>query len=296
MQADKHDRYTEGPNDNTGRRSTQTIITAIAVLILAGGAYLLAPKDDSTPAMEPIAEPVEPKVAAAPPQPEVAPKIVAAADIPPKVDAEPAPTMEPEVVAAPPPTPEEIDTQLREGIAATELELTEPLQAAYRAPYLLDRGMSSIDQIARGLVPTRSLNLSPPAGSFKVSSSGQQRFLDTATYARYDAIVAAVTALPTQTLADLFHRFRPQLENAYASLGYPAEQMDNTLVAALEQVISAPIMEGTPELETKGALYAYVDPELEGASDIHKQLMRAGPENTRRLQQWAKDLSDQLLK
>ena len=44
MQADRGDRI--GQESVSSRHSTQTIITAIAVLILAGGAYILMPGGD----------------------------------------------------------------------------------------------------------------------------------------------------------------------------------------------------------------------------------------------------------
>lgn len=298
MQADRHDRHQTDTQDRTGRNNTQTIVTAIAVLILAGGAYLLAPGDaDESDGAASVQKSAGSAPSAIAPRPEPAPQIVAAPDIPAQTEMEPEETPQTVDETPPaPPTPEEIDAEIRGGVAESQLEIASALRLAYGAPYLLDRGTSSMDQIARGLVPARSLNLQAPKEKFAVTRSGQQRFLDPNGYDRYDNLVTAITALPTATLADLFHRFRPQLEAAYASLGYPAESMDNTLIAALDQVIAAPVNTTTLELETKGALYAFVDPELESASDLHKQLLRTGPDNTQRLQAWAATLKERLLR
>ncbi|MFK7830708.1 MAG: DUF3014 domain-containing protein [Congregibacter sp.] len=298
MQADREDRFDS--SDTTSRHGTQTLVTAIAVLVLAAGAYFLAPGDEDLQsgddaAQATLKEPTAPTVVAPRPEPEAA--IVAAPDIPVQasdpVEELPA-AKDPVPVAAP--TPEELDELMRQKVAEADIDLPAALAAAYSAPYLLDRGISSIDQMARGLMPLRSLNLNRPKGDFAVTREGQQRYVDPVGYARYNSLTSAITSLPADRIAQLFHRFRPQITDAYAALGYPAEAMDNTVIAALDQIISAPVRREPLELRDKGALYAYVDESLEGASDLHKQLLRAGPDNTDRLQRWATQMRSELLR
>ncbi|WP_439107192.1 DUF3014 domain-containing protein [Congregibacter sp.] len=303
MQADRDDRLSH--NDRQGRHSTQTLVIAIAVLILAGGAYMLMPKDaqDESDTLQPspVETESEPPVIAEPPKPTPEEAILAAPDIPVAVDTEPEPPeeapeeiVEEEVVVAPP-TPEEIDAQLRSDIRDAGLSPADALGSAYSAGYLLDRGVSSLDQLARGLVPTRTSNLARPTGAFKTTQDGADYSMSREGYLRYDKLVGAITALPVDTLASLFHEQRGLLQDAYSALGYPADALDNTVIAALENVISAPTREQPPALVSKGAMWAYADSELESASDLHKQLLRTGPENTEALQHWARQLRDALL-
>ncbi|MDP5071541.1 MAG: DUF3014 domain-containing protein [Congregibacter sp.] len=301
MQADRDDRF--GNDNGRGRHSTQTLVTAIAVLILAGGAYLLMPgdDDDSAETEVPQASLDAPKSMPEPPQPTPDDAILAAPDIPEPPVSEPLIEEPPqeevvETVVLAPPTPEEIDIQLRDALRSAGLAPKEALGSAFNAAYLLDRGVSSVDQLARGLVPTRTSNLAKPRGAFKTTQDGADYSVSEESYRRYDMLVAAITSLPTDTLATLFHQQRGLLENAYASLGYPADALDNTIVAALDNVLSAPSREQAPSLVSKGAMWAYADPALESASDLHKQLLRTGPENTQALQQWAQQLRDALLK
>ncbi|MFK8041372.1 DUF3014 domain-containing protein [Congregibacter sp.] len=302
MQADRDDRIS---NDDGGSRHTkQTLVTAVAVLILAGGAYLLMPRDkdkDQNPpqveetAVQQVVTPIEI------PQPTPEEAILAAPDIPDPEENEVVvaeESVEQVVVEAtppPPPTPEELDQQLRSDIRASGLSTATALDSAYNAPYLLDRGVSSLDQLARGLVPTRTSNLARPSGPFLTTQEGADYSVSRQSYRRYDKLVSAITALPVDTLASIFQDQRELLKDAYAALGYPADAMDNTLIAALENVISAPTREQPPALVSKGALWAYADPELESASDLHKQLLRTGPENTEALQAWAQRLREALL-
>ena len=301
MQADRNDRHST--EDQQGRHSTQTLVTAVAVLILAGGAYLLLPggADDEVPAEPaPTQEPAEPRPVM-PPRPEPADAIAEAPDIPEPVEAsveeteEPEP--EPEAGPPTPPTPEEIDQQMRQVLVEAGLSPAPApiLRQTVAAPYLLDRGVSSIDQLARGLVPERTANLPRPAGAFATTRDGADYTMAEAGYARYDRLVSAITALPVDTLVSVFQRQRGLIADAYAALGYPAASMDNTLIAALDNILAAPRREQPPALVSKGAMWAYADPALENASDLHKQLLRSGPENTAALQRWAQELRSAFL-
>ncbi|EED33474.1 conserved hypothetical protein [gamma proteobacterium NOR5-3] len=303
MQADRDDRFSK--DDERGRHSTQTLVTAVAVLILAGGAYLLMPRDkdsaDKIPPVTPTQSAATPQVMPKAPDPTPDEAILAAPDIPvvaqsmSEADEEAAiqeVIIEEEVT---PPTPEEIDQQLRSAVIGIGLSPGDGLSSAYNAAYLLDRGVSSIDQLARGLVPTRTSNLAKPAGKFKTKQEGADYWVSRDSYRRYDKLVGALTSLPTDSLAALFHQQRSLLQDAYAALGYPSDALDNTLIAALDNILSAPTREQPPALVSKGALWAYADPELERASDLHKQLLRTGPQNTQALQQWARQLKSALL-
>lgn len=327
MQARRDERFGAANRDRNGH-STQAIITVIVALVLAGSAWLLAPGDDDNDSKKPIESvPAPAAPALTPPTPDPGDAIRRAPDIPPAtltapvtvVAGEPADagdagapevadetsvavtdgTEEPAPEARPPepdpaPTPEEIDADLRSFLADAGAD-TDPLRRGLNAPFLLDRGVSAIDQIARGYVPQRALNLGRPEGRFEARREGNRYLLDPGSYQRYDRLISAVTTLPPAQLATGFQRFRPLLEQAYGTLGYPADQMDNALVATLDAILAVPAPVGTPELVSKGALWAYADPELEARSDLHKQLLRLGPDNLRRLQRWAGELRRALL-
>lgn len=291
MQANRDNRHASREAPKRQRRPLLSI--AIAVLILAGGAYWLMPGGQDQP-QEPAVQRAEPVAPAPtiPPAPAPQAAIREAPDIPERPAQERA-VAPPE--PAPPPTPEELDQRLRAALAESGLDVPSALKTAVSAPYLLDRGVSSMDQVARGLVPQRTLNIARPKGGFASRRQGQRYFLDPAGYRRYDTLTQAISSLPVSTLAGLFQTLRPQLRTTYASLGYPVEAMDNTLIAALDAIIEAPTQQRPPELLSKGALWAYRDADLESRSDLQKQLLRAGPDNTRRLQEWALALRAALL-
>jgi hypothetical protein len=298
MQADRQDRSSNAGADARSRHGTQALIMVVVAVILAGGALLMLPGETPDEATE-VAPP--PVVAAKPPQPDPAENIRQAPDIPepepePVATAEPAPEPAPEPEPEPePPTTEEIDERLRESLNSAGADDSGILASALAAPFMLDRGVSAIDQVARGYVPLRALNLPRPSGQYTVTREGQQRFVDESAYDRYDRLVDGITALNPAQLATAFQRHRELLAEGYAALGYPADAMDNAVIAALDAILATPVIRQPLELRTKGALYAYVDPDLESRSDLQKQLLRMGPDNLEVLQRWAQDLRTALL-
>jgi hypothetical protein len=96
-------------------------------------------------------------------------------------------------------------------------------------------------------------------------------------------------------MAQMFHFSRPLIERAFSELGYQPRQMDGIILTALEQILLAPIIVEPIRLTRESVAYKFADPELESLSPLQKQLVRSGPENTRRIQQQALLLKNALL-
>jgi hypothetical protein len=96
-------------------------------------------------------------------------------------------------------------------------------------------------------------------------------------------------------MAQMFHFARPLLEKAFSELGYQPRQMDGIILSALDQVLSTPIIVTPIELTRDSVIYKFSDPAIESLSPLQKQLVRSGPENTKRLQKKVTILRDSLL-
>jgi hypothetical protein len=96
-------------------------------------------------------------------------------------------------------------------------------------------------------------------------------------------------------MAQMFHFSRPLLEKAFSELGYQPRQMDGIILSALDQVLNTPIIVNPIELTRDSVIYKFADSKLEALSPLQKQLIRSGPENTKRLQKQVKILRDALL-
>ncbi|MDJ0877160.1 MAG: DUF3014 domain-containing protein [Halieaceae bacterium] len=286
MQADPSERISE-PGLAGGPPMVPILAGLVVLVVLA--VWWFSSGEDEEPAPPEPAPVVEPEPAALPdPEPEPAP------DIP---EPTPAPEPEPAPAPAPPPEPpltlETSDAALREQLGPALA--VGPLAPVLQADNLVERGAAVLDGLSRGVLQYKLLPVIPPEGKFAVRKRGNQALMDPVGFRRYDSYARAIESLDTALLVAAFNRFRPLLEEAYAMLGYEAEDFDNALIRGLDRVIEAPVIERPIEIRKVEAVYKYEDPNLERLPEVHKQLLRMGPENTRRIQAQARALRSALL-
>ncbi len=296
MRVDPRDRFTEAPRG--GFRIGYLLIglgllLGMVALVMwwAGG----DPTPEPQPSPPPVAVPAQPA-----PVPRPEPDMPPAEDIPERAVApEPALAPEPEPGAeeASPVewalTLEESDDVLRELLPAVGgAALTDQFLANTD---LLLRGTAYVDGLSRGLVMGKVLRFDPPSGRFPTLKVDGRTVMDPAGYRRYDDYTKAIVEIDTQQVADLFHRFRPLLETAYASGGNPPEEFDNAVIRALDRIIATPEIESPIPVRQKESVYLYVDPELESLAPLQKLMLRMGPQNLRQVKTQARALRSALL-
>ncbi len=284
MHPDSEDRLSQ-----PARKSGSPIIFIIAALLVVAalGFWYLG---DSGKQPEPTV-PQAAQVPAPPPRP--AEELPPAPDIPVREEVvEPEPQAPPEPVL-PPVSLETSDAEIRERIGATTQ--SELAASALANEDLVQRGAALADTLSRGILVHKALPLPKPKGEFSVQESNGALTIDPASYQRYDPYAQAIEEMDTETLVATFHRFRPLLEQAYAELGYDAEDLDNALIRALDGILATPRLETPPEVVKAVKSYKYVDPSLEQRSTLQKQLLRMGPDNVARIQSQARALRTALL-
>ncbi|MGB1158852.1 MAG: DUF3014 domain-containing protein [Porticoccaceae bacterium] len=164
-----------------------------------------------------------------------------------------------------------------------------------QADDLIRRSASYIDGMARGSLLGKVFPLSSPDGKFTTHKNGDQIWLNAGNYERYNKTIDILMSVDMQQVAGLFHRIRPLLESAFAELGYRPRQMDGLILQSLDNILATPVIVEPLQLVRESVAYQFADPELEALLPIQKQLLRAGPENTRRLQKQALALKNALL-
>jgi len=190
----------------------------------------------------------------------------------------------------------------------TEEEAALEMQTAFSnlsdSPLLLDSFYTSnplqriaaiVDSSSRGIVIPRLLSLKPLQEKFQTSKQGGLVIMDPSGYSRYDAYVDTLLSLNIDKLKELFHKYRPYLEQAYAALGYQKEALDNAIIKSLDEIISATPINTTIAIQRHEAIYHFEDEDLEALPEIHKQLLRMGPDNMKKIQSLANDLRSSLL-
>lgn len=160
---------------------------------------------------------------------------------------------------------------------------------------LLRRVASYFDGLSRGVILSKIIPLSPAEGEFATHRQDGVILMNAGNYERYNNTVSVLVSLDMRMMAQMFHFSRPLLEKAFSELGYQPRQMDGIILSALDQVLSTPIIVNPIELTRDSVIYKFADSKLEALSPLQKQLIRSGPENTKRLQKQVNILRDALL-
>jgi hypothetical protein len=259
-------------------------VVSAAVIIV--GVYFFS--STQTPTVEaPLA--IAPPVRISTPEPAI--ELPPAPDIPKKP--EPAPVAVNEEPAIPPVTLETSDEELRNGLSTQSTSVL--LSTALANENLIERSVSVVDSLSRGALPFKALPITPPSEKFSVLTVDDQDYMNTESYHHYDSYAQTIGELDTQTLTSNFNRFRPLLEQAYAGLGYPAQDFDNALIRTLDRVLATPQLREPIALKKKESVYIYADTQVEQLTEMQKLLLRMGPDNLALIQAQAKDLREALL-
>ncbi len=161
---------------------------------------------------------------------------------------------------------------------------------------------------ARGELAPARFRASVAVGDFPAQPLADGRYrLDPAGYRRFDALISALEAIDPEAMASFLKLIRPLIHDALQEYGYDEDPdavlrdamdqvfyfrkrgeqgPDAVLRDAMDQVLAAPAHEGDIELIRPGLTYQFADPALENQVAVRKQLLRIGPDNTRRLQRY----------
>lgn len=160
---------------------------------------------------------------------------------------------------------------------------------------LIRRSASYMDGLGRGSISAKIFPLSAPEGKFTTHKQDGVIWLNAGNYERYNSTINVLLALDMQKMAQIFHTVRPLLETAFSELGYQPRQMDGIILQTIDNILATPVIVEPLKLTRDSVTYKFADAELEALMPLQKQLLRAGPENTRRIQQQAEDLKQALL-
>lgn len=257
---------------------------AVAAAVILGGTFYYRQTQEALPPAEPASAAEEGDAASADPESERR-KLEMLDETP------PSPAIDEPMILLPPLNAS--DSFVRE-------RLPDTLPEAWRnREDLLRRAAVVLENATRGEIPKRQLAFLAPDGSYPVrvvEEEGRERprfYVDPAGHARYDRYLDMLEALPPDDLAVLLKDTTPLLREALAELGSVAP-IEGSILDAIDQMLSVPVIRDEVELVQPKVLFEYADPELEGLSDLQKQVLRMGPDNVVRLQNYLRALRDAL--
>ncbi|RKH59938.1 DUF3014 domain-containing protein, partial [Corallococcus interemptor] len=156
---------------------------------------------------------------------------------------------------------------------------------------LARRFAASVNLIAEGQSPRMPLSFMAPAGAFRVTKRQGRTVGSAESHTRYDGVTRVIVSLDAKAVGQVYQELKPLLDAAHAELAPPGRSLEATLSQAIGRLTRVPIPKTSPELTAKGALYVYVDPELEALGAAEKHLLRMGPVNMRKVQAKLTELS-----
>jgi len=142
-----------------------------------------------------------------------------------------------------------------------------------------------VDNISRGMNPSRRLAVLKPAGQFRVMTRGSQVVIDPRNYDRFAPIADAAASIDARSAGRLYQSFKPLLQTAYDELG-SQEPIDRAIERTISGLLAVPAIDGDVRVEQsgEGIGYQYSDDKLQELNGAQKQLLRMGPRNIRTIQ------------
>ena len=147
---------------------------------------------------------------------------------------------------------------------------------------------------ANGEIRNGELKAIGPVPPFRVREARDNLYVDPSSYRRYDRYADAIASVDARGAARLYQTLKPRIGDAYRRLGATGDNFDPVMERAIVELLRVPIIEGTVELEPKGIVYGFADPNLEKMTPAQKQLLRMGPQNVRRIQAKLREIADYL--
>jgi hypothetical protein len=155
--------------------------------------------------------------------------------------------------------------------------------------------VATIDNLPREEYAQRLNPLQPIEGAFRVAGKDSTLAIAAGNDARYAAFVKMVEGVDTGAAVEAYRRLYPLFQQAYVELGYPNGYFNDRLVEVIDHLLATPEVAGPIPLVSPHVLYEYANPELEQLSAGRKAILRAGPENMRRLKAKMQELRSQLV-
>ena len=162
---------------------------------------------------------------------------------------------------------------------------------------ILRKFVRAVNVIEEGKVVTDYRPIASPQGafaadSFNVKVSGgelgeqqdvEQFRVSPKNYLRYTLFVQVMSALDSDASIALYKHFYPLLNKAHQELGLSKNNFHSVLIRAIDKVLSAPDANGDLLLIHPKVYYEFADPVLEKLPDVHKLMLRMGPDNAEKV-------------
>lgn len=168
------------------------------------------------------------------------------------------------------------------------------LQKFFNLKAMVPNIVATVDNLPREAYAQRLNPLKPIEGGFRVVGRDPNLAIAGDNDARYGAFVKMVEGVDTATAVAAYRRMYPLFQQAYVELGYPNGYFNDRLVEVIDHLLATPEVQGPIPVATPHVMYEYANVELEELSAGRKAMLRAGPENARRLKAKLREIRAQV--
>ena len=152
-----------------------------------------------------------------------------------------------------------------------------------------------VENISRGEYPQTGAPYQPIGTEMQVSNIDDNLFvMDVASHDRFNEVVDTFTALDTDASYALYRFLSPLFQQAFAEIGFRNQSFDDTLRSAINAVLAAEDVEGPYQLVKPSVMFLYADASIENLQEVHKLLIRLGPENASKITAKLQEFRDRL--
>lgn len=176
---------------------------------------------------------------------------------------------------------EESDDSVRKSVE----NVSEHLLDWFNVKHIIRKYLVIINDLSQNQILYKHRKFLKISQKIVVKSDSRGLYLAQESYDRYNGLANAIADINTKKGIDLFLRFKPLFEQVYEEFGYPEEyRLEDIFMKAAASVLKAPRQKGRIALVQHSLRYKYADKKLEALNDVEKQMLRMGPENTKKIQ------------
>lgn len=143
----------------------------------------------------------------------------------------------------------------------------------------------TVEQIGDGRTPAVPLKVLKPATRLTILGNDSGK-IEPAAYVRWEGNVGALTSVRPQEAAQLYVNLKPLFDAAYADLGHPGGNFDDSLTRAITLLNSTPVLTEEPVLLKRAGFFEHADPTLRALKPVQKELLLLGSERSGRVRTW----------
>lgn len=164
-------------------------------------------------------------------------------------------------------------------------DVSEGLVDWFNVINVIEKYLVVINDVSQNQISYKHRAFIKAPGSIVVKEDSEGLYLAQESYKRYDGLANAIASIDVQKGFALYLKFKPVFKAVYQNFAYPAGyELEDIFMKAAASVIEAPVIESRLALVQHTVKYKFAEKKLETLNDVEKQMLRMGPENTKKIQ------------